>query len=71
MLGEQESDDNVVDALLTSPEKEFLQKQELADLGKYDQCFPHIIIIFFSNGWDNYVKKDGMQLSFEWQFAIS
>ena len=70
MLGKEESDDNVVDTLLTGPEKEFLQKHELADLGKYDQCFPRIIIIF-SYGWDNYVKKDGMQLSFEWQFVIS
>ena len=53
MLGKEESDDNIVDALLTGPEKEFFRKHELADLGK------------------NHVKKDGMQLSFEWQFAIS
>ena len=68
-----ESDNSDVDTLPSGPEKELLKKLELVELQKYDSRFPRIMkgdpnlfddIKHF--GWDNFVEKDGMQLSFKW-----
>ena len=68
-----ESDDSDVDTLPSGPEKELLQKLELVELQKYDSRFPRIMKgdpNLFDDikrfGWDNFVEKDDMQLSFKW-----
>ena len=64
---------NDVETLPSGLEKELLLKLELAELQKYYSRFPRVMKgdpNFFDDikhfGCDNFIEKDGMQLSFKW-----